>query len=260
MSAAVDPGVQGPGQPEPRQAPRPAALCHALLDALDATEGRRRRRKRDTRPDAIGIGIKRTLLEGAVQDDPDPDAFEGWLLERCFEQGAGEGSWRAMALEIFDEWRMAATAPSFRTWLESGAPSDDKPESGPVPGRAGLPILVLLPLLILAGCGGEGEDVPTMEVEELSLEDRQTAGLTTPVLEPLLAGPGPDSTIYEPPVRLDRPEGVTRWPPATGTEGDEAVGAAPDTATSAPGDTAGAAADTATAPGDTASTGGAGTP
>jgi hypothetical protein len=51
---------------------RPAEVCRALLAALDASEGRRRRRKRDTTPDAIGLAIKRCLLEQAVREDPAP--------------------------------------------------------------------------------------------------------------------------------------------------------------------------------------------
>jgi hypothetical protein len=116
---------------------RPAELCHHLLAALDASEGRRRRRKRDTTPDAIGIAIKRRLLEETVQDDPDPDAFEGWLLQHCFSAGysgggygtsglsAPSGSVRAMALDILAEWRLAQTSAVFRSWLEQGARSDD---------------------------------------------------------------------------------------------------------------------------------------
>src|SRR2546422_5226163 len=38
---------------------RPGEICRELLAALDASEGRRRRRKRDTTPDAIGLTIKR---------------------------------------------------------------------------------------------------------------------------------------------------------------------------------------------------------
>lgn len=101
---------------------RPATVCRHLLDALEASEGRRRRRKRDTRPDAIGLGIKRTLLEAAVADDPDPDAFEAWLLERTLEDGAAQ----AMAREILAEVRLAAASPAFRAWLEAGAESADR--------------------------------------------------------------------------------------------------------------------------------------
>jgi hypothetical protein len=79
---------------------RPSALGRDLLAVLEVSEGRRRRRKRDTIPDAIGLGIKRRLLEAAVVDDPEPEAFESWLLERC-------------------------PVGAFDTWLAEGAPSDD---------------------------------------------------------------------------------------------------------------------------------------
>lgn len=106
---------------------RPAAVCQGLLAALDAAEGRRRRRKRDTTADAIGLGIKRALLERAVADDPDPDEFDGWLLEQCVtETAAGEGGVRAMAREILEEWRLAHASGHFGEWLERGAPSDDR--------------------------------------------------------------------------------------------------------------------------------------
>ena len=121
---------------------RPAEICRRLLTALDASEGRRRRRRRNTTPDAIGMAIKRTILEETVRDDPDPDAFEGWLLERCLSAGdagnpndAGElfaasGPVRAMALEVLAEWRLAETPGAFRSWLSEGAPSDDAEKPG----------------------------------------------------------------------------------------------------------------------------------
>jgi len=104
---------------------RPADICSRLLAALDASEGRRRRRKRNTTPDSIGMAIKRTILEETVRHDPDPDAYEGWLLERCLAQGEPCGSMRAMALEVLSDWRLAQTSVVFRSWLEQGAPSDD---------------------------------------------------------------------------------------------------------------------------------------
>jgi len=104
---------------------RPAVVCAELLAALDASEGRRRRRKRDTTPDAIGLTIKRELLERAVAADPDPDRFEEWLHEQCLAAGTGDGGVRAMALSIFEEWRLAQDATAFGEWLQRGAPSDD---------------------------------------------------------------------------------------------------------------------------------------
>jgi hypothetical protein len=126
--------------PLPPSSLRPAEVCRRLLAALDASEGRRRRRKRDTSPDAIGLAIKRRLLEEAVRADPDPAAFEGWLLERCHaahdsgRRGRGRGDLglsaasgpvRAMALDVLAEWQLAQTSRAFRSWLDRGAPSDD---------------------------------------------------------------------------------------------------------------------------------------
>lgn len=106
---------------------RPADVCRALLAALEASDGRRRKRKRDQRPDAIGLALKRSLLQRAVEDDPPADAFEKWLLDyapTC--TGPGEaGPAYAMARTVFDEWRLAHTLTEFRSWLEEGAPSDD---------------------------------------------------------------------------------------------------------------------------------------
>jgi hypothetical protein len=107
----------------------PAALCRGLLDALDASEGRRKRRARNTTADSIGLAIQRELLEDVVRDDPAPDEFEGWLLSRCEAEGIGDGAVRAMALAIWDQWRLASQAPDVRAWIVAGAQSDDR-ESG----------------------------------------------------------------------------------------------------------------------------------
>jgi hypothetical protein len=104
---------------------RPAEFCRQLLATLDVSEGRRKRRKRDTTPDAIGLAIKRDLLEGVMRDDPEPQTFEGWLLQRCLAVGVGTGGVHAMALDVLREWQLAQLSPSFRTWLGQGAPSDD---------------------------------------------------------------------------------------------------------------------------------------
>ncbi len=116
--------------PTPLPLLRPADVCRRLLAALDASEGRRRRRKRNTTPDAIGMAIKRRLLEETVRDDPEPDGFEAWLLERCLSASAASGSVRAMALDVLAEWRLAQTSRAFRSWLDEGAPSEDTESAG----------------------------------------------------------------------------------------------------------------------------------
>jgi hypothetical protein len=105
---------------------RPAAFCQEVLVSLEGSEGRRKRRKRDTSADAIGLGMKRDLLERAIGDDPAPDDFEGWLLEQCLAAGPGSGGVRAMALSIWDEWVMVRHSDAYRDWLARGAPSDDR--------------------------------------------------------------------------------------------------------------------------------------
>ena len=112
---------------DPSPALRPAEVCKALLAALEASEGRRRKRKRDQTPDAFGLAVKRDLLRQAVEDDPAPDAFEEWLLNYPLTCKARElaGPAFAMARAVFEEWRLAHTSGEFRHWLEHGAPSDD---------------------------------------------------------------------------------------------------------------------------------------
>jgi hypothetical protein len=104
----------------------PVELCRGLLDALDASEGRRRRRSRNTTADSIGLEIQRTLLEDAVREAPAPEHFERWLLERCVAQGESDGAHRAMALSIWHEWQLASHAGGVSAWLTTGARSDDR--------------------------------------------------------------------------------------------------------------------------------------
>jgi hypothetical protein len=106
---------------------RPADICRALLAALDASEGRRRKRKRDQTPDAFGLAVKRELLQRVADEDPSPESFEGWLLNYPRTCNAPElvGPASAMARAVFEEWRLAHTLGEFRQWLERGAPSDD---------------------------------------------------------------------------------------------------------------------------------------
>lgn len=109
------------------QAFRPADVCRALLAALEASEGRRKKRKRDQTPDAIGLAVKRELLERVVQDDPDSEGFEGWLMRYSYncQGGHSSGAVSAMARAVLEEWRLAHSMGEFKTWLDRGAPSDD---------------------------------------------------------------------------------------------------------------------------------------
>lgn len=110
-----------------RPALRPAEICRALLEALDAADGRRKRRKRDQTPDLLGLEIKRELLRRAIEADPSAEAFEQWLLEypSTCERPELAGPAQAMARSVFEEWRLAHSLTAFREWLEHGAPSED---------------------------------------------------------------------------------------------------------------------------------------
>lgn len=107
------------------QLPRPAHVCAQLIRATEASEGRRKRRKRNTTPDSIGMDVKRELMEAAIASDPDPDAFEEWLFQQVLLAGPLSGATRAMAMQIHDEWQFVLATTGFRDWLAEGAPSDD---------------------------------------------------------------------------------------------------------------------------------------
>lgn len=104
---------------------RPAHVCAQLIQATEASEGRRKRRKRNTTPDSIGMDVKRGLMEAAIAADPDPEAFEEWLFQQVLLAGPLSGATRAMAMQIHDEWQFALATSGFRDWLAEGAPSAD---------------------------------------------------------------------------------------------------------------------------------------
>jgi hypothetical protein len=110
----------------------PGEFCRLLLKALDASEGRSKRRKRDQTPDQIGMAIKRDLLQSAVVDNPRPEQFGAWLLGRSLAELAS-GPVQAMCSSILDDYQLAVRDSAFRTWLEAGAPSEDAAhdEAGP---------------------------------------------------------------------------------------------------------------------------------
>jgi hypothetical protein len=122
---------------KPLQSFRPADVCRALLAALEASEGRRKKRKRDQTPDAIGLAIKREVLERVVQDDPESEMFEEWLLRYAEknESNHSSGAVAAMARAVLDEWRLAHAMRDFKDWLDRGAPSDDADTTTPATPR-----------------------------------------------------------------------------------------------------------------------------
>ena len=116
----------------PSKTHRPADVCRALLAALDAADGRRKSRKRDQTPDAIGLALKREILEQVIQKNPDAQCFEAWLLNYS-QSRQSSGAVAAMARAVLDEWRLAHAMGDFKAWLDRGAPSDDA-DTAPRPG------------------------------------------------------------------------------------------------------------------------------
>jgi hypothetical protein len=121
MSVPPPPGPSVDAQPPILD---PSDFARQALGALDASEGRRRRRKRDTTPDAIGLGIKRDLLERLSAEGPPAEGLEPWLLHQVVGAPAS-GPVRALCAEILLEYRIACADPTFRGWLAEGAPSAD---------------------------------------------------------------------------------------------------------------------------------------
>lgn len=103
---------------------QPGEFSRYMLRALEASEGRTKRRKRDQRPDEIGLGIKREILRRAAEEEPPAEEFEAWLMAQVAAAPA-PGGVRAMCAQILEEYRVANLDRSFGDWLRSGAPSDD---------------------------------------------------------------------------------------------------------------------------------------
>jgi hypothetical protein len=121
----------------PLTALRPSEFGRLALKALEAAEGQTRRRKRDQRPDQLGLAIKRGLLARLAEEDPPPHAFETWLMTQVFAAPAG-GPVRAMAIQVLDEYRFSALDGGLNRWLREGAPSDDAaPGDDAVPAAPG---------------------------------------------------------------------------------------------------------------------------
>lgn len=100
----------------------PGDYCSQALQAIEVSEERRKRRKRDTGPDVIGMGVKRELLRKGAEDRPEPDRFEEWLMEQVM-QADQPGAVRAMALEVLADYETARDYQSFSGWLAEGAPT-----------------------------------------------------------------------------------------------------------------------------------------
>lgn len=99
---------------------RPAEFCRLLLNALDVSAARSKRRKRDQKPDEAGMAIKRDLMLRCIQEDPAADEFGPWLLDQVLAADV-PGPVRSMGQDMLQDYRLAASLPSFAEWLDRGA-------------------------------------------------------------------------------------------------------------------------------------------
>ena len=85
--------------------------------------------------DAIGLALKREILETVVEDNPEPEQFESWLVSYVQNSTSkhSAGAVTAMARTVLDEWRLAHSMGDFKAWLDRGAPSADADSSAPEP-------------------------------------------------------------------------------------------------------------------------------
>lgn len=99
---------------------RPAEFARLARGSIEVSEGRRRRRQRDTLADSLGLDMKRDLLLAIEAADPEPEDFERFLLEYALTHQPS-GSIRGVCTDLWSEWESAQLAPTFADWLRSGA-------------------------------------------------------------------------------------------------------------------------------------------
>jgi len=97
--------------------------------ALEASEGQRRKRKRDQTPDAFGAcGQAGALATGQLKTIRGRNHSKNGCSTILDLQGAGIGRPTfAMARAVFEEWRLAHALESSGSGSSREAPSDDAP-------------------------------------------------------------------------------------------------------------------------------------
>jgi len=102
---------------------RPRDLALLLLASGDLAP---RKRARDQQSDAAGLGLKRRVLEGLADRDPDADEVEATLMAIVDDLGPPTGPTRSVALSVLEEWRAAATTPGWVAHLLAEAVRRDE--------------------------------------------------------------------------------------------------------------------------------------
>jgi hypothetical protein len=89
---------------------RPGALALLLLASGDL---RPRQRARDQQADTAGLALKRRLLQGLVDLDPEPEGLEAALVDLVEQCGPATGPARAVAVLVREEWQAARDTPEW---------------------------------------------------------------------------------------------------------------------------------------------------
>ena len=93
---------------------RPRDFALLLLASGDMAP---RQRARDQQADRAGLEVKRRVLDALIAHDPEPDELEAALLTIVEDLGPPTGPTRAIALGLFEEWRVAAASPEWMSHL-----------------------------------------------------------------------------------------------------------------------------------------------
>jgi hypothetical protein len=109
---------------------RPRELALLLLGS---DELRPRPRMRSQQPDALGLALKRRLLERLVELDPEPANLDAALAHLIDELGPPPGPIRALAIGFRDDWQGLPCNPEWLQHLREQASED--PERGDGGGR-----------------------------------------------------------------------------------------------------------------------------
>lgn len=91
---------------------RPRDLALLLLAS---EELRPRKRLRSQYPDIAGLELKRCLLQGIADLDPEADNLDATLTQLIDELGSPPGPIRALAIGFRDDWQGLASHPE---WVE----------------------------------------------------------------------------------------------------------------------------------------------
>ena len=89
-----------------------------------------RQRLRSQTPDAVGLELKRRLLQSLADLDPEPTELDETLAHLVNEGGASAGPLRALALSFRDDWQALPASPEWIEFLQSEAARQNERGNG----------------------------------------------------------------------------------------------------------------------------------